>query len=481
MAKIIVSSFPLIGRLEEANRMQSFLQSSESELVLVIGRRRVGKTFLIKKVYEKNITFHLTGIKNISKSKQLNNFVEARNEFFPKGKDFKTPTNWLTAFSQLKELLGKPTKKKKVIFFDELPWLCGSSPECVQVLAHFWNTWAVDNNVVVVLCGSATTWMITNIINDTGGLHNRVTQRIYLQPFTLAETELYFATKKIQLPRASIVQLYMTFGGIPFYLNEIQNGQTAVQNINAICFGKKAPLYGEFNNLYQALFKNYQDHLCIIRALAKKWKGLTRAEIITATKLSTGGGLTDTLQELEDCNFVQKQIPFGKKQRETLYRLVDEYSLFYLKFIEDNATQKNYWIKKYSAQETKIWQGFAFESLCIKHIEGIKIALGIAGIYTEEASFVKQKNSTSAGCQIDMLIDRADNAINICEMKYYASEYTLTEQDIKKLEQKKAIFETVTKSKKQLFTTLITANGLYQNKYVGQINHHFDMNVLFLY
>ena len=163
-----------------------------------------------------------------------------------------------------------------------------------------------------------------------------------------------------------------------------------------------------------------------------------------------------------------------------MYRLVDEYSLFYLKFIEDNATQKNYWIKKYNAQETRIWQGFAFESLCMKHIEGIKIALGIAGIYTQEASFVKQKNSTSAGCQIDVLIDRADNAINICEMKYYASEYTLTEQDIKKLEQKKAIFEAVTKTKKQLFTTLITANGLYQNKYMALLNHHFDMNILFV-
>ena len=321
--------------------------------------------------------------------------------------------------------------------------------------------------------------MITNIINDTGGLHNRVTQQIHLHPFTLQETEKYLLAKAINIPRQSLISLYMATGGIPYYLKEVERGSTAVESINKMYFGKKASLKNEFENLYKALFSNYEKHILVIRALASKWIGLTRIEIIEQTQIQTGGGVSTVLTELETSGFIQSILPFGKQKRDTLYRLTDEYSLFYIHFIEANNRIENFWIKKYNTAAVKSWQGYAFENVCLKHIEGIKQALGISGILTSESSFYKRKDDDSAGCQIDLLIDRADNAINICEMKFYTGAYTLTEENVNALQQKRNIFQEKTKTKKQLFLTLIAADGVAENKYNMLIDKHLNASALF--
>jgi hypothetical protein len=281
------------------------------------------------------------------------------------------------------------------------------------------------------------------------------------------------------MPRQSLILLYMTTGGVPYYLKEVQPGDSSVQAINNMYFGKKASLAGEFENLYKALFSNFEKHILIIRALATKWMGLTRAEVIEYTKIPTGGAISMILNELETSGFIQSIHPFGKQQRETLYRLTDEYSLFYLHFIEKHSHINDFWIKKYNSQSVKSWQGYAFENICLKHIEGIKQALGISGVSTSESSFYKRKDEESAGCQIDLLIDRADNAINICEMKFYDGAYTLTAGNITELERKRNIFKEKTKTKKQLFLTLISASGLTENKNNMLIDNHLDSSFLF--
>ncbi len=470
----------VIGRDYEVQKMRSYFANQESELLAVIGRRRVGKTFLIKKVYEKEMVFHITGLQQISRSMQLDNFVTARNKFFAKNKLLPKPKNWLQAFTQLTELLGKPKAKKRVLFFDELPWLAANSSEFLKAFDHFWNTWAIDQNVIVVICGSSASWMITNIINNKGGLHNRITQKIHLHPFTLNETEKYLLAKRINMPKQSLITLYMATGGIPYYLKEVQVGSTAVDAINSMFFGKKASLKNEFDNLYRALFTNYEKHIIVIKALASKWVGLTRNEIVKRSKLKTGGAISSILNELETSGFIQSTLPFGKQQRETLYRLTDAYSLFYLHFIEANAAIQNYWQKKYNTPEVKAWQGYAFENVCLLHIDGIKQALGISGVLTSESSFYKKKDNDLPGCQIDMLIDRADNAINICEMKFYNGAYTLTEATVKALQLKRNIFQEKTKTKKQLFLTLITADGVTNNKNNMLIDKHLNASALFL-
>jgi uncharacterized protein len=470
---------PLIGRDFEVSKMRGFLNTTQSELLAMIGRRRVGKTFLIKRVYQSEMTFHITGLQDVSRSLQLDNFVEARNQFFTESRSFEKPKNWLTAFSQLKQLMGKPKKKKRVLFFDELPWLASSSSEFLKAFDHFWNTWAIDQNLIVVICGSSASWMITHIVNHKGGLHNRITQKIHLQPFTLLETEKYFVSKSISMPRQSIISLYMATGGVPYYLKEVQKGETAVQAINSMYFGKKASLAGEFGNLYKALFSNHEKHVLVIRALASKWMGLTRAEVVAYTKIPTGGAISAILNELETSGFIQSVRPYGKQHRETLYRLTDEYSLFFLHFVEANSHINDFWIKKYNTPAVKAWQGYAFENVCLKHIEGIKQALGISGILTTESSFYKRKDDQSPGCQIDLLVDRADNAISICEMKFYNGAYHVTDDNIRDLQQKRNIFQEKTKTKKQLFLTLISADGVTDNKNNMLIDKHLDASTLF--
>jgi uncharacterized protein len=479
MAITINTDVTLVGRAAEYEKMRNLLQSKESEFVAMFGRRRVGKTFLIKNVYHKEIVFHLTGKNKSTKKAQLQNFVDQRNQFFKGGDMLATPKNWNKAFHQLKELLGKPKKVKRVLFFDELPWLANSSADFLSEFEHFWNNWAIDNNVIVIICGSAASWIIKNVINDTGGLHNRVTQRMHLKPFTLYETEQFFEAKGINIPRQNIIQLYLAFGGIPYYLKEVQKGQSAIEAISKSCFGKGAALYGEFDNLYKALFKNCNRYIEIIRALATKWKGLTRQEIIDQTSFNTGGGLSEALEDLELSDFIQSYVPFGKKQRDAMYRLTDEYSLFYIRFIEPNKNQSDYWIKKFNLPAAQAWKGYAFETLCIKHIQGIKQALGITGIYTQQSSFNKRNDGETEGFQIDLLIDRADGAINICEMKYYDGAYNITANDIEHWKQRRNAFELATATKKQLFITLITADGIVENANAGLIDKHITKDALF--
>lgn len=479
MAGLYNIQIPLAGRQFEHNRMRNILETNQSELLAVVGRRRVGKTFLIKKTYENEMVFHLTGIQDVNRKIQLDNFTSARNAFFPKSQPYAKPKTWFEAFAQLKDLLRKPTKKKRVLFFDELPWLASGSKEFLKVFDHFWNGWAVDQNLVVVICGSSASWMIDHIINSKGGLHNRGTQKIHLKPFTLQETEDFFKQQSISMPRYSIIQIYMAMGGIPYYLREVQKGDSAAQAIDRAYFGKQAALFGEFDNLYRALFSNYQKHIEVIRALASRWKGFTRQELIEATSMKTGGGLSAILNELEASDFIQSYLPFGKKERDKLYRLTDEYSLLYLKFIEPNKLQAGFWLKNFNTPTAKAWSGYAFESLCMKHVEGIKRGLGISGIFTREASFVKRKDETTDGCQIDLLIDRADQAINLCEMKFYDGPYILTTEDVRNLQQKRNVFEQTTGTRKQLFITLITTQGLYENEQSRIADKSLDMNVLF--
>ncbi len=472
--------FEVSGREYEINKMREFLEGDDSELISIIGRRRVGKTYLIKRIYSKEMAFHLTGIKEATKKEQLENFAITLSKTFKLATEIETPKSWRKAFEVLKLYIKKKkSTKKPVLFFDELPWLASPRSGFLSAFDYFWNTWAVDQRLVVVICGSAATWMIENIVNDKGGLHNRVTAKIHLEPFTLAETEQFFKDRKINLPRYEIISLYMALGGIPFYLRGVKKGESAAQAIDRLCFGKKALLYGEFENLYKALFTNYNDHIQVINALATKQKGLTRSEILAATKLNSGGSFSMVMRELEESSFISGYTPFQKKERDKLYRLTDEYSLFYLQFIEGQNVSTGSWLKKIKTPAINAWAGYAFESICFKHINSIKKSLGIEGLYTEESSYFYKKTEELPGFQIDLIVNRADNAINLCEAKFYNTEYIVTAEELQKMRLKKAYFHTATKSKKQLINTLITTYGLAPSQATDGIDKSLNMNALF--
>jgi uncharacterized protein len=465
----------MVGREHEIKLMNSFLESEESDLLVVTGRRRVGKTYLIRQIYQENMVLDFTGTKDAEAANQLEKFRDKLSEYSPEFSDKIIPENWASAFKYLKEYLGnfRKSKKKKVIFLDEVPWIDSHKSGFLEELQYWWNNWAVNQNILVVLCGSATSYIIKKIYNDKGGLHNRVTQKIHLLPFTLAETQEMLLKKGINYAIYDLLQLYMMLGGIPFYIMQVQKGESPAQAIQRICFSPDGLLNAEFDNLYAAIFDKHENHVNVVRALATKWQGLTRAEIVKATKLSDGGGLSRILEELETCSFITKIPPLLNIKKDTIFRLTDEYSLFYFAFIEGrNAATNANWLQRHTTEKVfKIWQGYAFENLCFKHIEAIKIALGISGIYSTIHSYFAKKTTESPGMQIDMIINRADNAINLCEIKFYSDQVTVTEEMANTLRKRRSKFIELSGIKQTVFNTLISTFGHNKNEHsISQID-----------
>ena len=477
----MVSEF--VGRKKEQEILQKALVSLDAEMVSVIGRRRIGKTQLVNTFYNDHIVFELTGAKDATVEKQLENFTISLNGITNRDEQIPIPSNWLQAFHALSKQLKKlQTGRKQVIFLDELPWLSTPKTDFIIGLSWFWNSWAVNQNIVVVICGSSASWMIQKIVNDRGGLHNRITRRLYLKPFTLAETEMYLKSRNINLDRYHILQIYMAMGGIPHYLKEIEAGKSATQNIDDICFSESGILLDEFSNLFSSLFDDSYNHIAVVRALAKTRQGLDRNTLINTAKVPNGGTLTLVLEELEQSGFITSYPPYGKKVKDKLYRLTDEYSLFYLQFIENQAIgESGLWLQLSQTQDYKTWSGYAYESICLKHVPQIKRAMSIGGVFSVAASFLKKGTADEKGTQIDLLLDRADKTMNIFEIKFYNDTFSISKDYAQVLKSKLKVFKDTTKTKKHLFLTLATTFGITSNEYsVGLVDQVLTFNDLFL-
>jgi predicted AAA+ superfamily ATPase len=473
----------VVGRTDEKQILEHTLQSTESELIAVYGRRRVGKTYLIRKTFQKDIIFEFSGVHNATLKEQLANFRNTLAEVMRLPVAPAMPANWAEAFQMLKNYAEPLLKKRKcVIFFDEFPWLNSPKSRFLQAFEFFWNSWGTkQNNLVVTICGSAASWMIQKIVNNKGGLHNRVTKKIRLLPFTLAETHEYLNNNNVNLDYYQVIQLYMALGGIPQYLKEVLPGQSAAQNIDRICFTKDGALQNEFTNLYQSLFADAGKHIAIIKALAGKPSGLTRKQIISTCKISTGGTTTLLLQELTESGFISAYLPFEKNVRDSIYKLSDEYSMFYLKFMESSrAAGFGTWLKLSALPSWKSWSGTAFESVCLKHVKQIKAALGISGVYTEESAWRFVPGKDKPGAQIDLLFDRRDHCISICEMKFSDNSFTIDKAYAAQLTQKRDVFKQKTKTKKTMFIAMVTTFGTQDNIYkTGLVQNDVVLKDLF--
>ena len=316
--------------------------------------------------------------------------------------------------------------------------------------------------------------MIKHILTDTGGLHGRVTKRIHLQPFNLGQTEEFLRARDIRLAKKEIIELYMAVGGVAKYLTYVNPGKSSAQIINDICFNSSGDLYNEFEFLYRSLFDNYLYHIKIIRALASSSSGLTKNELLVAAGLSSGGRSSQFIQELVESDFIVYSVPFGKKSSNGKYILVDEYSLFYLRWIESVTKQgssrvdEHYWLKQKTSAAWIAWSGYAFEAICQKHYLQIKKALGIGAVSTAISSWHHRSSTGEKGAQIDLVIDRADACINLCEIKFHKNEFTITKEYFNQLAYKKELFQKITKTRKTVFMTLITCSGVLKNEYYRQ-------------
>lgn len=466
----------IIGRPDEQVLLNKIINSSKAEFLAVCGRRRVGKTFLIKEFFNNDFSFYFSGAENITKKQQLKNFNNALKKYARKS--YKTSNTWFDAFENLTDFLERKAKLingKYLVFIDELPWMDSKKSDFVQALEYFWNTYASSKpNFILIVCGSSTSWIINKIIKNRGGLHNRVTRLISVEPFNLKETEEFLKSKNIIYNRKQMLECYMILGGIPYYLEQLEKDKSLSQNIDYLCFNKNGLLKNEFERVYTSLFKNSEKHLQIIKALAKKQIGLNREQLIEDIKIKDGGSITRILDELEQCGFISTYYAFGNKNKNKIYQVVDFFSLFYLKFMTDNKNTPHFWSKMQDKPAKNAWSGYAFEQLCFFHSHNILVKLGISGMITHICTW---RNSEA---QIDMLIDRKDDTINLCEIKFSNEIYVITKNYDEDLQNRIAIFKAATQTRKAVHVTFITAYGVKQNEYWSNVQSEVVMDDLFM-
>ena len=468
-----------IGREKEKRSLAQAVQEEDSMFVALYGRRRVGKTYLVRETFNNRFTFYHTGLANSTMKKQLAAWRLSLREY---GLQKATlPHTWLDAFDALKEIIRQSDEPKKLIFIDELPWLDTQRSGFGPALENFWNGWAsARKDVVLIVCGSATSWIITTILKNKGGLHNRVNTKIHLQPFTLHECEQYAIHRKLGMNRRQLMECYMVMGGIPFYWSKLERGLSLSQNIDNLFFNPDGGLYDEFDELYASLFKNPDPYITIVQTLGHKRIGMTREELISEAHLQDNGRLSEMLQDLEACGFIRKYNNLGLKSKFAVFQLIDSYTLFYYRFIQQNSGgDECFWSRQTGSPLYYNWCGLAFERVCLLHVTQIKKALSIFGTISRVCSWYQPATFERKGAQIDLLIDRNDGIIDICEMKYTKQPYEMTSEEEQKVQNRRNSFRIATGTDKSIHLILISANEVKQNSYSVEFQDIITADALF--
>lgn len=459
----------LVGRRAETRRLQELCDSPRPEFAVIYGRRRVGKTYLVREFFGNSFAFYTSGIAGGKSKEQLWSFGESLREAGASGE----VRNWPEAFAALRQLLEREDVRrdrasgKRVVFIDELPWLDTQKSGFRAALERFWNMWgSAQADLLLIVCGSATSWIVEHLFEDRGGFHNRVTARIRLEPFSLRECEELLRINGVELTRRQVIEAYMVFGGIPYYLNLMSRRFELVQNIDLLCFAESGELTNEFDELYRSLFRSADKHIAVVRALASRMAGLSRGEIAQAANCSPNGALTKALKELESCGFVRRYRDVTKKKRDAIFQLVDPFTLFYLRFMED-STDETFWADSYQSGAVRAWEGYAFELVCLLHVRQIRAGLGISGVAYSAGAW--RSTDSDPGAQIDLVIDRADGIVNLCEMKFTDGPFAISKAYAQSLRNKRVAFVRETGTRKAQHITLVTPEGLVRNAYANDV------------
>ena len=477
----------LIGRRKESEQLEKLYLGRKAEFVAVFGRRRVGKTFLVDEVLQGKITFRHAGLSPVDEVGQANNLPKQLQHFYQSlllhgMRKSHCPKNWLEAFFMLEMFLQQQDNgKRQVVFLDELPWLDTPRSGFVTALESFWNTWACHRkNMMLVVCGSANSWMLDNLVNNHGGLYGRVTYEIKLNPFTLHESEQFYKSRGVRMSRYDMAQADMIFGGIPYYMNYLAREKSLAQNVDALFFANNAPLQNEFRRLFESVFAKPEEMMRIVRFLATRRSGFNREQIVKGTALTNNGDLSKLLNALVTSDFVDKYIPFGESLRNPHYKLIDPFCLFYLRFVEgERGVNPEFWMNNVLSPKVNAWRGYAFEDLCLRHIDRVKYALQIGGIISTQSAWSVAGDDDKEGAQMDLLIQRKDNVVNMCEMKFYSEDFTVSRDYHKKLVHRMNLLVERLPRKTAIQPVLLTTYGLTYNEYSSDFMHTVTLDDLF--
>lgn len=465
----------LVGRQKEREILGRVRDSGEPEFVAIYGRRRIGKTFLIREFFGEELCFEVTGIHGASTATQLRSFGHELTLMLEAPMEIETPASWQEAFRILETGLTAVLAKRKgrvVVFFDEMPWLDTHRSGFLKALGHFWSTWGSrQKQLVLVAGGSAARWMIRKVLRDRGDLRDQVTRQLRLEPFSLAECEQYFRQRGVGLTRPQICEIVMVTGGLPHYLKEVEEGKSAAQCIESLCFSDVGVLRDEFEEVFPSHFARPANHRAVVKALAGAGNGLTRNDLVEITGVVSGGGLTSVLKELEEAGFVGTTLPFGKKSNDQFYRLEDAFSLFSLRWMGKGGKKRVSWDQVVDRPTWRAWARYAFGSVCRQHVQQMKAALGIAAVDTEESawSYNPPASAVMPEAQIDLLIDRRDDCINLCTHKFAGGPFAIDRKEAERLRRTQEVFRQVSGSRKALRLTLVTPHGVHSNAYAKEL------------
>ncbi len=470
---------PLIGREEELRTLEEAFRSGQPEFIAIYGRRRVGKTFLVRKAFGNRIAFQHAGLSEGGMKDQLEAFADSMRRSF--GTPEPAPASWIAAFGSLADALSRH-RGRKVVFLDELPWMDTPNARFMSALEHFWNGWASGrDDIVLVVCGSAASWIVRKIVDNYGGLHDRLTHLVRLVPFTLGECRRFALSKGLRLVDRQLADLYMAFGGIPFYWNLVRRGESPAQAVDRLCFGETGELHGEFGRLYASLFRRPEPYVAVVETMARRSAGMTREELLSATGQEDNGAFSRILEDLESCGFVRRYRFPGKKERDSLWQLLDPFTLFHLRFLADDSRQGHgNWLAGAASHARATWSGLAFEQLCLQHVFQIKRALGIAGVLTAvHAARIPPGPDGEPGAQIDLVLDRADGIANLCEMKYSSDLFSVSSRYRSELLSKVSAYQRAFGMRKAVHVTLVTAAGIRPNENTDAIQSEVSLGDLF--
>ena len=469
----------MIGRKAEVDELNRLFRSNESEFVAVYGRRRIGKTYLVRETFEGRFAFQHAGLPNVRKQRQLEHFFQSlRDAGCP---EKKRPKDWFGAFGLLKRTLEARAPGRKVVFIDEMPWMDTPKSEFLPALESFWNEWAsARKDVLFIVCGSASAWIVKRLFHNRGALHNRVTARIRLLPFTLGECEEYARERGLALTRADLAECYMALGGIPYYWRLLERGTGVAGNFDRMFFAGNAPLKDEFDELYASLFKDSKSHRKVVRVLSGRKQGMSRDEIATAAKLAKTGKLTETLETLEQSGFIRRYRAFGKRKRDSFYQLVDGFTLFHFRFLDGGTDDPRFWSSTVSSPVQSVWRGLAFERLCLLHLPQLRQALGVSGVHVEAYAWRHAGDEVRPkGAQVDLVLDRDDNVVDLCEMKWSRTPFAVDAATAAEFERKAETFRAVTGTRKAVHIVLVASAGAARNAFLNAVQATVSLDDLF--
>ena len=472
----------IIGREKERRELEGLLEKEESQFCAVYGRRRVGKTYLIRETFNYHFCFQHTGVSKGTLHQQLTAF---RNSLVASGlSKCAIPKTWIDAFELLKQLINNAPAGKKILFIDELPWMDTPKGNLISALENFWNGWATarrEKDIVLIVCGSATSWISKKLLKDKGGLRGRLTNRIKLAPFTLRECELFAKSNNLALDRKDVLELYMILGGIPYYWSFLKKGLSVAQNVDHLFFVETAQLHDEFEALYSILFRRPENYLKVIKSMSNgKKSGMTREEILRESNLTDGGTFSTILDDLEECGFIRRFDSADTTETKALFQLIDNYTLFYYLCIKKNAfNDEHYWSNTFTSASHNNWKGLAFERVCLQHIPQIKAALGIYGVQTNVCSWFVRGTEKRPGAQIDLVMRRADGLTDIFEIKHTTNVFSIDKDYAVNLQNKLGAYQELSKDKHTVHLVMITTNGVAHNSYYNMIQNEVTMDDLF--